>query len=471
MFAIPYSFESARWALLFLGDDSLAGSFLDPLKSAKKNGSLFSSRVLLQHGLHYYASFIIALIFLIVFIGLGTAVFLFGLDYVTNLRFRHSWLPILAPVVGLLFGWLFTGPTRNAAHGSISIVTILRRASLGKSVSDPSLKVPGILAPVIIIATWLSHLVGLSVGREGTAIQMGGGLASSVAKFFNFSSREKILLLKAGVAGGFSAVFGVPIAGAIFAAEVTYKNGGNQEVALAKKGESHQTRLVRWTEFIVCLVVSYVCDLVARFFGVIHVGYPGITAENFFSLRSFVALLLTSASCGLLAWAFLLTLRKLKFFWVKLISSEWLRPAVGGLTFAIIMFYSRGFLDQYAGLGVAQIQGAFTQSANLYDPFIKLGMTAFALSVGFKGGEVTPLFFIGATCGSSIAGLFGLPPFAFAAIGLVACFGAAAEVPIAAAAIALELFGPIALMIALPVCIFSSWICRHSRLYDNSLEL
>jgi H+/Cl- antiporter ClcA len=271
------------------------------------------------------------------------------------------------------------------------------------------------------------------------------------------------LFLLVGVAGGFGAVFGVPIAGAEFALEVSRRVRAAPLFGTKWKE--------RGSEFLLCLFVSFASDFGARLLGTTHALHGEIAFADLLHWQTVAALILTACACGLLAWIFLFTLHHFKIFWAKLVPLNAWRPAAGGLLFGLLLFVFGTYLERYSSLGIGPIQQALLGDARLYDPFAKLAATVFSIGVGFKGGEVTPLFFIGATAGGFFASLLGGAPIASAGVGLVACFAAAADVPIASAAMAGELFGVSGFVIALPVCFLASWICRHSRLYDEKPEL
>jgi H+/Cl- antiporter ClcA len=395
------------------------------------------------------ALFLSALVLATFAIGVGSWIFLAGLEAVTHLREENPKWFFFAPIAGILSGLAFVKVWPKARRGNVLLVAVLRR---NDSSEDLLASVPRALAPLIVVATWISHLGGLSVGREGTAVQMAGSLAATFGRWFKVKSHGR-LLLQAGIAAGFGSVFGVPLAGAIFAGEISR--------------EIRQQR-VRGFSFMMCLLASLAADRVARYFGAHHAVYPQPMAADF-NLKSLLALLLVGISCGLLAWGFLFLLHYFRILWAKLFATDWARPAAGGMLFSLMAF-APSSVTRYAGLGMPAILEAFDKPLLFFDPLIKLLFTVFSVGVGFAGGEVTPLFFIGATTGSALAGAVGVEPRLLAAAGLVAVFGAAAEVPLACSVMAGELFGVWGFLAAFPVCFIANWICRHSRLYDSKPE-
>jgi len=398
--------------------------------------------------------------------GLGAAIFLFGLEWVTATRVADPRWFWFAPVAGLITGLIFLWVNPLAGHGNILLVALVRRAHERGRLKP----VPGILSPLIVFLTWVSHLGGLSVGREGTAVQMGGGIAALSGRIFGVKTDVSArLLLHVGLSCGFGAVFGVPWAGASFALEVSHAAfvwGPRHERSVSSRLPLGATVFT----FALCFLMAGLSDQVARAFGAGHAHYPAYRLADVFSFKGFVAVVAAAIAFGGMAWLFLYGLHVFKKSWAKGVTREWLRPLLGGCVVAPLAF-APGNVLRYAGLGAREIAGVFVDAPAVWDWFAKLVFTVFSIGVGFKGGEVTPLFFMGASSGAALAGLFQLPLPALASLGLVAVFGAAADVPFACAIMAAELFGPAILPVAVPVCFIASWVCRHARLYDAKPEL
>jgi H+/Cl- antiporter ClcA len=388
---------------------------------------------------------------------LGAWIFLAGLTEFTNLRLEDPRYFLLGPVVGLITGLVFAFISQRSTGGNTLLVSLLRKTS------DESIKesVPGAMAPIIIFTTWISHLAGLSVGREGTAVQMGGGLAASFSRLFQVHSRTaQRLLLQIGIASGFAAVFGVPTAGAVFALEVA----GDLRLATIRKNTTPMAF------FIAILFCAFLADWIAREAGAKHMHYPNLFWSQLLDFKILYALILAALVFGLLAWIFLSLLDAFRVIWSRMVRKPWLRPVIGGLFF-MPMAYAPGWLQRYAGLGTDVIGASFLtfpeKFQGLQDAMLKIAFTVYAIGTGFRGGEVTPLFFVGATSGNYIASLFGIDPTVIAAVGLVAIFAAAADIPIACSVMAGELFGLPGFVVTLPVCLVAAKLCRRSRLYDH----
>lgn len=367
--------------------------------------------------------------------GIAAAGFLVALDGATAWRTAHPWLIALLPLGGLGIGLLYQWAGAPIAGGSHLVFAEAR---------GPTRPLPRRLAPMVAIGTVATHLFGGSAGREGTAVQMGAALADGIGRPLRLVGRERRLLLLAGIAGGFGAVFGTPFAGAVFALEV---------IALGP---------LRRAATLPCLLAAVVGHLVVLGLGVQHTPYPAIEVP-----AVGVALLLAAAAvggvCGLVARAFVAAQRAVRALAER--ATEWmpLRLAAGGAVVALAV-HALG-TDRHIGLSLPLLGDAFAAPLPVSDSAIKLALTAITLGCGFKGGEVTPLFVIGATLGSASAALLPQPGVGlFAALGLVATFAGAARTPVACVVLAVELFG---IDVALPAAV----ACAASRLTAGAIGI
>lgn len=383
-----------------------------------------------------------------VLIGIASAGFLKGLEWAAAIRNDNMWLLWLLPVGGFCIGLVYHLVGQEVEAGNN---LILDRINLPKGV------IPLKMAPLVLFGTIGTHLFGGSAGREGTAVQMGGAIADQFGPIFKLKKRDKQLLLISGVAAGFSSVFGTPLAGAIFGLEVFLMGKITYEAILPA--------------FTSAIVANYVCHLAggANYFNISHTHYdighvPEITAPN----------LLWVCLAGVVFGLAGMTFSKLtKFFstqFKKYISYPPLRPFVGGV-FVVGLAYAFG--TRYLGLGVPVIESAFLHQEVPSAFILKLLFTAVTLGAGFKGGEVTPLFFIGATLGSALSLIVDLPTGLLAGIGFVAVFSSAANTPIATIFMGIELFGhegghEAAIYIALG-CVIAYLFSGHSGIYSSQV--
>ncbi|MCX7318942.1 MAG: DUF190 domain-containing protein [Hyphomicrobiales bacterium] len=384
-------------------------------------------------------------------VGTLCALFLWALDRATQARFSYPWLIYGMPVAGFLMVLAYQRFGRSAEGGNNIIV---------EQIHEPGGGVPLRMAPFILITTVLTHLVGGSAGREGTAVQLGGSISSAFAKAFRLTPADVRILLMAGIAAGFGAVFGTPIAGAIFALEVLTIGRMQYEALLPS------------------LMAAIVGDWSCHAWGVEHTHYAIAYLANAsdatgFHLNGF--LIIKVAAAGVLfglAARFFSELSHLASSAFKVVCPYApLRPVIAS-AILIAMVYALG-TREYLGLGVWSPNPADVTIASFFQPgavnhwswFWKTIFTIVTLSSGFKGGEVTPLFFIGAALGSAVAALFGAPSDLFAGLGFVAVFAGATNTPLACMIMGIELFGA-EHAVYIAVACFMAYLCSgHSSIY------
>ncbi len=381
-------------------------------------------------------------------VGSLCAAFLWSLDAATHARFAQPWLLFLLPLggaaVSLLYRWL--GQSVEAGNNLLI-----------DQIHEPGGGIPLRMAPLIFAGTVISHLFGGSAGREGTAVQLGGSVASTAARLARLDAAGLRLMLMAGIAAGFGAVFGTPLAGAIFALEV---------LAVGR---------IEMTALIPCLIAALVGDWVCGLWGIHHTAYriPFMAWPN--GAAPLDPLLVGKAALagvafGLAGLTFAEANHALGGWLKKVIPHPALRSMLGGVA-VIGLTYAVG-TRAYLGLGVwspdptmPTIAGFFTGPAGSWDWALKLVFTVVTLSSGFKGGEVTPLFFIGAALGNALGVAMGAPVDLFAGLGFVAVFAGAANTPLACTIMGMELFGATH-MVPLAVACFVACLCSgHNGIY------
>ncbi len=390
-----------------------------------------------------------------VVIGSACALFVWSLNTVTNIRELNPNLLFYLPLAGIAVVLLYHYFGRSVEQGSDLIVD---------AIHQPGGEVPRRMAPIIFIASLITHLFGGSAGREGSALQIGAGIASSFAKLFRLQAADRRLLLMAGIAGGFGAVFGTPLAGAVFALEVL------------------AVGTLKYDGLLPCLIASVVGDITCRLWGINQVHHMIASAALMMPAKSSVIGMFRFewhllAKVVIAAIVFGLTSRLFsevthgihKLF--KRVKIFWLRPVVGAII-VIGLTYALGTRD-YLGLGVSSLD---PHAVTIESAFIKGGVaplswmwklifTVITLGSGFKGGEVTPMFFIGATLGNVLAVLLHAPLELFAGLGFVAVFAGAANTPLACTILSVELFGSDNL-VYFGVAVFLAYIFSgHSGVY------
>jgi len=347
--------------------------------------------------------------------GAASALLIASLNWAGTVREHHRWLLTLLPLSGFAVGWVYWRYGGRATEGNNLLL---------EEIHDPQETVPLRMAPLVLLGTILTHLFGGSAGREGTAVQMGASLAEWLAELFTEHKMRRSVLM-AGIAGGFGGVFGTPWAGAVFGVEV---------LAVGWVGWSSVVEGIG-----PCLIASFAGDLTVRLIGVHHTQYP-VGVQPSLQPMNWVWAALAGAVFGLIARIFSTLEHGLTAWFKRAFTYPPLRPLVGGVLVALLIWGLHAW--QFAGLGIPGIVASFSTQQPWWVWAAKLGLTALTLGAGFKGGEVTPLFFIGAAAGSAMAPVISLSTGVLAAIGFAAVFAAAANTPITGLIMAMELFGP-----------------------------
>lgn len=299
--------------------------------------------------------------------------------------------------------------------------------------ANEGVKVPKRLAFLTFIFTLLTHFSGGSAGREGTAVQIGGTLTSNVADKLGFKSDDRKIIIFSGLSAAFGSVFGTPLAGAFFGMEICCI--GQLSVSAV----------------IPCFLSSYLANVVTLLLGATHEVHK-ISAIPSLDIKSVLVFISASILFGLIGKLFALGVKYLKLLYAKIFKNTVLSALIGSVIVVLLIVLLN--LNEYEGLSTWQQTTAFEGNANWYDMPVKFILTTLTLGAGFQGGEVTPLFDIGASFGGWYANMFGIEPSFLAAIGLICVFGSAANTPITTIMLGIELFGAE----AVPYFVFASLI-------------
>ena len=349
--------------------------------------------------------------------GIASAVFLALLNWATA---AHQTFPALLyglPLAGILTSVIYARFGGAAALGNNLIIEELHQSRQA---------VPLRMAPLVLLSTVLTHLFGGSAGREGTAVQMGGALAERLAQVTRLSQEDRRILLMAGISGGFGSVFGTPLAGTLFGMEV------------------QQVGRMRYEGLVPCLAAAIVGDWVTRWvgapLGVTHSLYPVLPVVALEPLL-LGKVLIASVGFGACSILFIEWTHAVSTFLSRVVGkAQWLKPALGACA-VVALALALGARD-YLGLSLPVLHMALEGAGVITLGFLlKLMLTGLTIGSGFKGGEVTPLFVIGATLGYTLGRLLGVPPQLMAALGFVSVFAGAANTPISCAVMGVELFG------------------------------
>jgi H+/Cl- antiporter ClcA len=386
-------------------------------------------------------------------IGSLVALFLWIMDIAASTRWAHLWLIFFLPLAGVLITFIYKKYGKNSDAGNNLIMDEIHKPGGG---------IPARMAPLVLISTVITHLFGGSAGREGTAVQMGGSVASLFSRWYKINQEDKRILLMCGMAAGFGAVFGTPVTGAIFALEV---------LAIGQ---------IKYDALIPCFIASVLADIVCAAYGIHHTHYR-ITyvreLKQMFSFHTFDFVLLfkvivAGVAFGLVGFLFAELSHFIKDKSNKYIHNKWIIPVIGG-TVVIAVSYLIGSFN-YLGLGVSNPTGgvsiisSFAPGGATYWSWLwKLLLTAITLNTGFKGGEVTPLFFIGATLGNTLATISGSPVDLFAGLGFIAVFAGATNTPLACTIMGIELFGTDNALYFAVACFTAYYFSGHSGIYSS----
>ena len=346
-----------------------------------------------------------------IFSGSASAFFLVSLEWVTQFRESHNWILWLLPMGGLSIGLIYHYLGKEVVKGNNLLL---------EEYDNPQKIIPLKMAPLVLIGTLITHLFGGSAGREGTAVQMGGAIADQFTGLFKLDASDRKTLIILGISAGFASVFGTPLAGALFALEILYFSK------------------INFKSSILSFLAAYVAYFTVDFWQVKHTHY-NIPVVPDITISTLAWVIVVGVLFGLTSMLFSRTTHFWGRLFSKMISYSPLRPFVGGIILVVAVFFIG--TTKYIGLGIPTIVDAFSTPNASYDFLLKILFTGFTLGAGFKGGEVTPLFFIGATLGSALSLFIPLPIAFLAGLGFVAVFSGATHTPIACTIMGMELFG------------------------------
>lgn len=366
--------------------------------------------------------------------GVTGSLFHICIDLVTEVREENGWVIYFLPLGGVVIAALY-----GLSKKKLDTNRVINAISGDKSV-------PFVMAPLIFVSTVITHFLGGSAGREGAALQLGGSLGYNIGKLFKLSKNDIHLIVMAGMSAVFAALFGTPLTAMFFCLEVT------------------SVGLMYYAGFLPCLISAFAGALVARLFGISPVRFE-LTEVFSLSLSGVARAVVIAIASALVCALFCKTIEYAERIFEKYIGNKYLRAIVGG-ALIVVLTLVLGTYD-YNGAGMGVIEKALSGNALPSAFLMKIIFTAITIAAGFKGGEIVPTFFIGATFGCVLASLLGFPPQIGAAIGFIALFCGAVNCPVASVVLALEVFGEANLPILAIACGISYLFSGYGGLYKS----
>lgn len=375
-----------------------------------------------------------------IIVGFSTALFLKLLGLSMDFAKGYEYYFVLLPAAMLLSVIIvkYLAPEAEG-HGTEKVI---------EAVHKRSGKINPLVVPVKLLATIITLAAGGSAGKEGPCAQIGAGLSSAMSDLLRFDDKDRRRLVICGISAGFATVFGTPIAGAIFGVEVLFVGGLLYDVLLPS---------------FVAGIVGY---HVSSYLGVAYF-HHALNFVPLFSSFFFIKVCLGGLFFGLCSFLFIELLNYLKGISRKINIPKPYKGVLGGIIIVGLAFL---FSTRYLGLGLDTIETAL-EGGNI--PWsaaaMKMLFTSVTLNFGGSGGIVTPIFFIGATAGNIFGHALGLDPAVFAAIGMVSLLAGAANTPISASIMAVEIFGPAVAPYAAVACVISFLMTGHRSVYPSQV--
>lgn len=372
-----------------------------------------------------------------VVIGAVGALFHHAIELVTQFRIANNFVVALLPVGGLAIVLLYHFAKMDNDEGTNTVL---------KSVSTVEIVPPLWQAPLIFISTVITHLFGGSAGREGAALQLGGSIGNGLSGLLRLDKKQSGIVTMCGMSAGFSALFGTPVTAAVFAMEV------------ASIGVMHYAAIVP------CVISAVVGTGVASLLGV-HAEAFVVSNVPQMNITSILQIVLLGGLCALLSVFFCGTMHQTQKLYEKYISNKYIRIFVGGIVVAVLTFVLG--TGDYNGAGMNVIEKAVEGDAFAFAFLLKIIFTALTLGAGYKGGEIVPTLFIGATFGAVVAPFLGLSPQFGASVGMIALFCGVTNCPVSSVFLSIELFGATGLPLYATAVAVSYMLSGYGGLYSS----
>ena len=366
----------------------------------------------------------------------GTA-FHYSVEYVTQFRSGHSWIIFLLPAAGLLIVFLYrTGGIKHDKGTNLVI----------GSIRNPEYNVPFRMAPLIFITTVITHLFGGSAGREGAALQIGGSLGASIGKLIKMDDNDKHIMTLCGMSAVFAALFGTPVTAALFSVEVI------------------SIGILYYSALLPCILSATISYAITEKFHITPT-YFILNQVPEMSLATGIRVIILSVAAAVLSILFCMSMQVIGKPFKQYLKNQYLRILVGGVLLVLLTLAVR--CNDYNGAGMNIIEQAIHGTAKPEAFILKLLFTCITIGCGFRGGEIVPSFFIGATFGCTLGGWIGLDPGFGAAMGLVCLFCGVVNCPLASLVLSIELFGASGILLFAIGCSVSYMLSGYYSLYSE----
>lgn len=369
-------------------------------------------------------------------VGLCGSAFYFGMSYVTFLRTAHSWLILLLPAGGLVIVGLYHLFHDEKDTGTNLVISAIHSGD----------ELPFRMAPLIFVSTLITHLFGGSAGREGAALQMGGSIGNALGRLFRFDEKDKHVMIMCGMSAAFSALFGTPMAAAIFPMEMV------------------SVGVMYYIALVPCVISSLVAHGIAVSFGVSNELFL-IGEIPAFGILSSVKISVLAILCALVSILFCVILHQTGHLYKKLFKNPYLRVFAGGCL--IVLLTCLVGSQSYNGTGINIIENCINGTVRPEAFLLKMIFTALTLGAGYKGGEIVPSFFTGAAFGCLFGNLLGFSPTLCTAVGMTSVFCGVTNSPITSLLISFELFGYDGMPYFLLATAFSYMLSGYFGLYHS----
>lgn len=366
----------------------------------------------------------------------GTA-FHYSVEYVTQFRSEHRWIIFLLPAAGLLIVFLYRAGGIKHDKGTNLVIGSIR---------NPEYNVPFRMAPLIFITTVITHLFGGSAGREGAALQIGGSLGASIGKLIKMDDSDKHIMTLCGMSAVFAALFGTPVTAALFSVEVI------------------SIGILYYSALVPCILSATISYAITEKFHITPT-YFILNQVPEMSLATGIRVIILSVAAAVLSILFCMSMQVIGKTFKKYLKNQYLRILVGGVLLVLLTLAVR--CNDYNGAGMNIIEQAIHGTAKPEAFILKLLFTCITIGCGFRGGEIVPSFFIGATFGCTLGGWIGLDPGFGAAMGLVCLFCGVVNCPLASLVLSIELFGASGILLFAIGCSVSYMLSGYYSLYSE----